>query len=232
MIKTRPADARGRTQLAWLDSRHTFSFGQYRDPQFMGFRCLRVINDDHAAPCGGFPSHSHANMEIISYVLKGALAHRDSTGGTGELHPGDAQVMTAGRGIEHSEYNGSDKELVHFLQVWIEPSRRDVTPNYADRAFDVANHPNRWHTIASPDGREDSLVICQDARVNVALLEPGERLEHTLAPDRAAWLHVATGAVHINGYGLKAGDGASIEEVTLLEITGDEAGELLLFDLP
>ncbi len=217
--------------FSWLHSWHTFSFGRYYDPLFMGFRSLRVINDDRIQPGGGFPTHGHANMEIITWVLDGALAHRDSTGGQGQLENGIAQVMSAGRGIEHSEFNGSDKTQVHLLQIWIEPSRQGVEPRYADRNFPAEGRMNRWQAIASGDGRDDSLKIEQDAAVYVTQLAAGNTLEYDLADGRGAWMQIARGAVKLNGQILETGDGASIEQEPKLAVTADADSELLLFDL-
>ena len=191
MIVERPGNARGRARMDWLDSRHTFSFGHYHDPEWMGFGPLRVINEDRLSPGGGFAPHRHANMEILSYVLSGALAHRDSTGGGGVLRPGELQWMSAGHGIEHSEFNASQDEPVHFLQIWIQPDRVNAPPDYAQRAFDPALRRGRWATLASPDGAGDSLAIRQQAWLRGTLLEAGDNVDFIPDRGRRYWLHLA-----------------------------------------
>ncbi|HJR73834.1 MAG TPA: pirin family protein [Luteimonas sp.] len=232
----RSADERGRVEAGWLDSRHTFSFGHYHDPAWMGFGPLRVINEDRVAPRGGFPPHRHANMEILSYVLSGALAHRDSVSDAGGvLRPGELQWMSAGRGIEHSEFNASDSEPVHFLQIWIQPDRSNTPPAYAQRAFDPQARRGRWGLLASPDGAEESLTIRQQAWLRAVLLGEAESVRWTLQPDRRYWLHVARGEVQVDGQRLSAGDALGFaEEAGELRITGADAGvsDVLLFDLP
>lgn len=232
----RPADERGRVEAGWLDSRHTFSFGHFHDPAWMGFGPLRVINEDRVAPRGGFPPHRHANMEILSYVLSGALAHRDSLSDAGGvLRPGELQWMSAGRGIEHSEFNASDSEPVHFLQIWIQPDRSNTPPGYAQRAFDPQSRRGRWGLLASPDGAEGSLTIRQQAWLRGALLGNGETVQWSPQPGRRYWLHVARGEVEIEGQRLSAGDGlGSAEETDELRIVGAGEGvaDVLLFDLP
>jgi hypothetical protein len=235
MIVERSSASRGKVQVGWLDSRHTFSFGHYYDKDWMGFGPLRVINEDRVAPGAGFPPHRHANMEILSYVLSGVLSHRDSTGTSDELRPGELQWMSAGHGIEHSEYNGSDAEPVHFLQIWIQPDRVNAPPAYAQRAFDPAQRRGRWATLASPDGEGDSVAIRQQAWLHGSRLGDGESVEWTLDPARRYWLHVAQGAVQVGARRLQAGDALGfVGENGPLAITGagpDEA-DLLLFDLP
>ncbi len=232
----RSADERGHVEAGWLDSRHTFSFGHYHDPAWMGFGPLRVINEDRVAPRGGFPPHRHANMEILSYVLSGALAHRDSTSDAGGvLRPGELQWMSAGRGIEHSEFNASDSEPVHFLQIWIQPDRSNTPPAYAQRAFDPQARRGRWGLLASPDGAEGSLTIRQQAWLRAVLLGETESVPWTLRPDRRYWLHAAQGEVEVDGKRLAAGDALGVaEEAGELRITGMDAGvsDVLLFDLP
>ena len=236
MVVERPAAARGTVHTGWLDSRHTFSFGHYHDPQWMGFGPLRVINEDRVAPGGGFAPHRHANMEILSYVLSGALAHRDSAGGGegGVLKPGELQWMSAGHGIEHSEFNASQTEPVHFLQIWIQPDRVNATPAYAQRAFDPGQRRGRWAALASPDGADGSIAIRQDARLRGVLLADGEAVEMVLDPARRYWLHVAQGTVLLQGRALSAGDAIGfVGESGTHRITGGEgAADLLLFDLP
>ncbi|MGY1519267.1 pirin family protein [Luteimonas sp. A482] len=231
----RPAADRGHVNAGWLDSRHTFSFGHYHDPRWMGFGPLRVINEDRVAPGGGFPPHRHADMEILSYVVSGALAHRDSSGGTGVLRPGELQWMSAGSGIEHSEYNGSDSEPVHFLQIWIMPGAAGLEPDYAQRRFEPALRKGRWATLASPDGIDGSLAIRQQASLRGTRLARGITVEQALDPARRYWLHVVEGSVDADGQPLSAGDAIGISgEAGLLRLSGagDGIADLLLFDLP
>ena len=235
MIVGRPSAARGHVQAGWLDSRHTFSFGGYYDPQWMGFGPLRVVNEDRVAPGAGFPPHGHANMEILSYVLAGALAHRDTAGGGGELRPGELQWMSAGHGIQHSEYNASDSEPVHFLQVWIQPDRVNAAPAYAQRAFDPAARRGRWTTLASPDGEDGSLAIRQQAWLRGALLGAGEAVAFAPDPARRYWLHVARGRAVVDGRALEAGDALGfVDEGATLALAGagEDVADVLLFDLP
>ena len=235
MIVQRPAIARGVARTGWLDSRHTFSFGHYHDPAWMGFGPLRVINEDRVAPGAGFPPHGHANMEILSWVLSGALAHRDSSGGGGELRAGELQWMSAGHGVEHSEYNASREVPVHFLQIWIQPDRVNAPPAYSQRAFAEDARRGRWALLASPDGAGDSIAIRQQARLHATLLGAGEALEFALDPRRRYWLHVAQGAVGANGQALGAGDALGlVEEGGALRLAGSGAtpADVLLFDLP
>jgi len=237
MIIERPSAARGVVEAGWLDSRHTFSFGRFHDPQWMGFGPLRVINEDRVAPGGGFPPHGHANMEILSYVLSGGLAHRDSTSGgdAGVLKPGELQWMSAGHGIEHSEFNASNTEPVHFLQIWIQPDRVNAQPGYAQQAFDPAQRRGRWATLASPDGSDGSIAIRQQAWLRGALLAAGEAIEVAFDSARRYWLHVAQGAVEFDGRRLSAGDAiGAVDEAgrhRLLGV-GDGVADVLLFDLP
>lgn len=244
MILERPAAARGEVRTGWLDSRHTFSFGHYHDPQWMGFGPLRVINEDRVAPGAGFPPHRHANMEILSYVLAGALAHRDSMSavalsegdaGGGVLKPGELQWMSAGHGIEHSEFNASQVEPVHFLQIWIQPDRVNAPPAYAQRAFDPAARRGRWALLASPDGTGDSLAIRQQVWLRGALLGAGEAAECKLDPARRYWLHLAQGEAMVDDRELAAGDalGYSEQGGTLrVSGAGESVADVLLFDLP
>jgi quercetin 2,3-dioxygenase len=231
MLTIRPSDARGRARFGWLDSRHSFSFGEYYDPSHMGFRSLRVINEDRVAPKGGFPPHSHRDMEIISYVLDGALEHKDSLGTGAVIRPGEVQRMTAGTGITHSEYNPSKDEGVHFLQIWIMPERKGLVPGYEQRAYPAAERKGRLKLVGSRDGREGSVTVHQDVALYAGLLERSERASHTLAPGRHGWLQVARGEVTVNGQRLHAGDGAAITEEPEVAIVADEAAEVLLFDL-
>jgi redox-sensitive bicupin YhaK (pirin superfamily) len=232
MIVERPATARGVADAGWLDSRHTFSFGHYHDPQWMGFGPLRVINEDRVAPGGGFQPHRHANMEILSYVLSGALAHRDNAGGGGVLRPGELQWMSAGHGIEHSEFNDSQDEPVHFLQIWIQPDRVNAPPAYAQRTFDPDARRGRWATLTSPDGADGSLAIRQQAWLRGVLLDEGDAVEFVPDPARRYWLHVVQGEASVGDHVLAAGDALGFtDESTPLRLTGRNA-DILLFDLP
>ena len=232
MLQTVPAASRGRTRISWLDSAHTFSFGHYHDPRRMGFRVLRVVNDDVVAPGGGFATHGHRDMEILSYVVDGALEHKDSLGTGSRIVPGDLQRMSAGTGIQPSEFNGSRTAPVRFLQIWIPPSRRGLTPSYDQRHFPEAERRGRLRLVASPDGAEGSLTIHQDARVYAALLDGEERAELALAPGRHAWVQVVRGSLVANGLALGEGDGLALSEEAVLSLTGARGAELLVFDLP
>ena len=225
------ADDRGVTDIGWLDSRHSFSFGRYFHPDRIGYRSLRVINDDVVAPGRGFGEHGHDNMEILSWVLEGQLAHTDSEDHQGVIRPGDLQVMSAGRGIRHSEMNGSDSDPVHFLQVWIEPASRDTEPGYAQKHFDSAGRQNQWQLVASPDGDRDSMVIGQDARLAIAQLDANQSLSIDVQQGRYAYLHVASGTVTVDDHTLGAGDAISTAGPVSLSIEGERAAELLAFDL-
>jgi len=231
----RPAKDRGHVRTSWLDSRHTFSFGGYHDPQWMGFGPLRVINEDRVAPGAGFPTHGHANMEILSWVLEGALAHRDSSGGEGVIRAGEWQWMGAGHGVEHSEYNASDSEPVHFLQIWIQPDRVNAPPAHAQRVFDPADRRGRWATYASPDGTDGSLAIRQQAWLRGAVLGAGERIAFAMQPARRYWLQAVRGAVEADGTPLSTGDAIALTgeggECPIIG-SGEGDAELLLFDLP
>ncbi len=230
-ILHRPSEQRGRETLDWLDSRHSFSFAHYYDPAHMGFRSLRVINDDTVAPGAGFPTHGHRDMEIISYVVQGALAHRDTTGGDGVVRRGDVQAMSAGTGVRHSEFNDSDKEPVRFLQIWILPTQQGLPAAYRQaHVADVAKR-NALRLIVAPSGEDGALGINQDARIYASLLEAGKVLEHRLARGRGAWVQVVDGVVEVNGIQLKTGDGLKLEEVDTIAIRGVTASEFLLFDL-
>ncbi|MGE3932062.1 MAG: pirin family protein [Rhodospirillaceae bacterium] len=233
MITVRRAEDRGVADHGWLDSRHTFSFGDYRDPAHMGFGPLRVINEDRVAPGGGFATHGHRDMEIVSYVLEGALAHRDSIGTGSVIRPGDVQRMTAGTGIRHSEFNDSADAPVHFLQIWLFPERDGLTPGYEQKSFADAERRGRLRLIASRDGADGSVVIHQDVRLYAAVLGAGQAVGHTPADGRTAWIQVARGAVSLNGQALRAGDGAAVTGETALTLAADgDGGEVLLFDLP
>ncbi len=229
MIVKRPADERGLGRRSWLESRHSFSFADYYDPRHMGFRALRVINEDRIAAGSGFPTHGHRDMEILTYVLAGALAHKDSLGNGSTIKPGEAQLMHAGTGIEHSEFNASDAEPVHLLQIWLLPEKSGLQPGYQQKEFALAGGEPRL--IAARDGREGSLVIHQDARVYAAKLDKGETAELPIAPGRHAWVQLARGAVTVNGLSLAAGDGAAVSDEQELTIRAGEDAEVLLFDL-
>jgi quercetin 2,3-dioxygenase len=231
MISVLPASRRFHTDVGWLDSRHTFSFADHYDPERVGFRALRVINDDRVQAGRGFGSHSHRDMEIISYVLSGELAHRDSMGNGSVIRPGDVQRMTAGTGVVHSEMNPSRTEQVHFLQIWIVPDREGHRPGYEQKAFAPADRRGKLRLVASRDGRDGSVTIHQDASVYATLLEPGEHVSHELRPGRHAWVQVAAGSVELNGQTLREGDGAALSDERRIELTGMDSCEILVFDL-
>ncbi len=220
MITLRAHDQRGRTKFDWLDSSHTFSFGDYRDPDHMGFRTLRVINEDYVVPGRGFSPHSHRDMEIISLVLDGALEHKDSTGTSSVIRPGDVQRMSAGTGITHSEWNHSKTEEVHFLQIWIVPDRRDLPPGYEQKSIPEKTRRGRLVLLASRDGQDGSVSLHQDVALLGTRLDPGQPVVHVPAPGRHAWVHVARGAATLNGRPLVAGDGAAVRDETSLTIAG------------
>jgi len=233
MITVRPADDRGVANLGWLDSRHSFSFGHYYDPQHMGFGPLRVINEDRVRPGAGFDTHGHRDMEIISYVLEGALAHKDSIGTGSVIRPGDVQRMSAGSGIRHSEFNDSDSDPVHFLQIWLLPDEEGLTPSYEQKTFTDSEKRNRLRLVASRDGRAGSVRIHQDADLYASLLDKDAAVTHALPAGRRGWIQVIRGAVEANGKRLSAGDGAAVSDVSSLTVTATADGsEFLLFDLP
>ena len=231
MLLIRRADDRGRANLGWLDSRHTFSFADYHDPRFMGYGPLRVINEDRVQPGQGFGTHGHRDMEIISYVLTGALAHRDSMDNGSVIRRGDLQRMTAGTGVEHSEFNDSPTELVHFFQIWIIPDRRGLAPGYEEKHFGDDAKRGRLTLVASRDGRDGSVLIHQAADLYSALLAAGEEVTHATERLRKGWVQVASGAVTVNGETLEAGDGAAIAYEEAVTIRATAASELLLFDM-
>lgn len=233
MMKLRPANERGHAQHGWLDSHHTFSFADYFDPAHMGFRALRVINDDRVDAGEGFPTHGHRDMDIVSYVLEGGLEHKDSMGTGSVIRPGDVQRMTAGTGVRHSEYNASKTELVHFLQIWIIPDRAGLTPSYEQKRFSTEDKQGRLRVVASPDGREGSVKLHSQTVLHAGVFAQGESAEHALADGRYAWVHVAKGKVRVNGKELTAGDGAAFENERSVRVEGvaDGPGEVLLFDL-
>lgn len=231
MLTVRKSHERGHADHGWLDSYHTFSFAGYRDPRWMSFGPLRVINDDRIAPGAGFPTHSHSDMEIVTWVLAGALEHKDSLGSGGVIRPGEAQRMRAGHGIAHSEYNASGTEPVHLLQIWIEPDAYGLEPGYEQVAFAPERLAGQLRLIASNDGREGSVTIHQDAAIRAGRLAAGDRVTLTLAPGRRAWLHVATGRVTVRGYPLEAGDAVAVVGETAVEIEALDASEVIAFDL-
>lgn len=231
MITVRHGNERGAVDMGWLSSRHSFSFGHYHDPRHQGFRSLRVINDDRVAGGGGFPPHPHADMEIISYVLAGALAHKDSTGTSEVIRPGEVQRMSAGSGIRHSEFNASATDPVHFLQIWILPEARGIAPGYEQKAFPLEEKLGRLRLVASRDGRQGSVTIHQDVDLYSTVLREGDRVGHDLRPGRYGWVQVARGQARLNGIDLKEGDGAAIQDETALLLEGTGDAEVLLFDL-
>jgi len=231
MITLRRAADRGHANHGWLDSYHTFSFADYYDPKEMGFGPLRVINEDRVQGGMGFGTHPHRDMEIISYVLEGALEHKDSIGTGSVIRPGDVQRMSAGTGVLHSEFNHSPDSVVHFLQIWIEPSKRGVQPSYEQKSFAEQDKRGRLRLVASPDGADGSVSIHQDARVYAAVLDGGDEIAHRLADGRRAYLHVARGSVQVNGQHLSAGDGAKVEGERELRLAGAQQAEVLLFDM-
>jgi redox-sensitive bicupin YhaK (pirin superfamily) len=232
MITRRVAQERGHAQHGWLESSHTFSFADYYDPRYMGFRVLRVINEDRVQPGKGFPTHSHRDMEIVSYVLAGALEHKDSLGTGAVIRPGDVQRMSAGTGVTHSEFNASPRDPVHFLQIWLLPERTGLPPSYEQRTFSDDEKQGTLRLVASRDGREGSVTIHQDVALYASLLPAGERVQHAPAPGRHAWVHIARGALTLNGLALATGDGAAVTGETLLTLTATDQANVLLFDLP
>lgn len=231
MITIRPSAERGHFDHGWLNTYHSFSFASYYDPAHMGFRSLRVINEDRVTGGAGFGTHSHRDMEILTYVLSGALEHQDSMGNGSVIFPGDVQRLSAGTGIAHSEYNHAKDQPVHFLQIWLLPERNGIVPGYEQRTFPDEERNGRLRLIAARDGREESVRIHQDVDLFAATLEAGQSVAHTLQPGRHAWLQVACGGVALNGARLAAGDGAAISDEPTLEITANEDAEILLFDL-
>ena len=231
MLDIRRSEDRGRANFGWLNSRHTFSFGHYYDPGFMGFGPLRVINEDRVQPGRGFDTHGHSDMEIISYVLDGALEHKDSMGNGSIIKPGDVQRMTAGTGVRHSEFNASDTDSVHFLQIWILPERDGLEPGYEQNAFSVEDKRGKLALVGSRDGRDGSVTIHQDVDLYATLLSDGETVSHDLADGRKGWVQVATGTVTLNGRELDAGDGVAVQGPATIEIAGTSDTEVLLFDM-
>jgi quercetin 2,3-dioxygenase len=231
MITIRKAEERGHFDFGWLNTYHTFSFGEYYDPRNMGFRSLRVINEDFVHPGRGFPTHGHRDMEIITYVLEGGLAHKDSMGNGSIIRPGDVQRMSAGTGVRHSEANPSKDESVHLLQIWILPNEEGIEPGYEEKKFDDEEKRGRLRLVASPDGANGSVSIHQDARLYVTLLDTEQQVAYQSDVDRHAWIQVARGAIEVNGQTLKQGDGAAISQERELKLVGKEPSEVLLFDL-
>ena len=231
MITIRKASERGHANHGWLDSYHTFSFADYYDPEHMGFGPLRVINDDTVAGGGGFPPHPHRDMEIISYVIDGALEHQDSMGNGSVIKPGDVQRMSAGTGVRHSEFNASETEPVHFLQIWIIPERAGLPSGYEQKFFGEDEKRGKLRLVASPDGADGSVRIRQDVRLFATILDAGSSVSHAVAPGRKAWLHVVKGTAELNGRTLDAGDGVAIEGDERLTLSSKEQGEVLLFDM-
>jgi len=231
MITLRRANERGGGEYGWLNTRHTFSFSDYWDPRWMGFRSLRVMNEDYVAAASGFPTHPHRDMEIITYVLEGKLEHKDSLGTGSVILPGDGQRMTAGRGIRHSEYNPSKDEQVHLYQIWILPENKSLEPSYEQKSFPSDEKQGKLRLIASPDAKDGSVKIHQDARLYVSLLKPGEEVEHRFGQNRHGWLQVAKGSVELNGKRLEQGDGAALSDEPEITIKGATDSEVLLFDL-
>lgn len=234
MMAIRRSEERGPTRIGWLDSRHSFSFGQYHDPRFMGFRALRVINEDRVTGGAGFGEHPHRDMEIISYVLSGALEHRDSMGNGAVIRPGDVQIMSAGTGVRHSEFNHAAADPVHFLQIWILPDRAGHTPSYQQQAFTEDDKRGRLRLVGSPDGRGRSVLIHQDVDLYAAILPEGVTVTHSPAQGRHVWVQVARGTVEVNGQLLNAGDGAALSDEDTVALTGKSNAtdtEVLVFDL-
>jgi quercetin 2,3-dioxygenase len=231
MISFRDREARGRTRTGWLDSKHSFSFGDYRDPAQLGFRALRVINEDRVIPGAGFPRHGHRDMDIISYVLEGSLQHKDSIGNGTVIKPGEIQRMSAGTGIEHSEFNPSQTEPVHFLQIWIIPEKRGIAPSHEQKPVPLAERRGKLRLVAAPDAPDGAVTLHQDARVYVANLAAGERVAHDIAPGRGVWIQVARGIIGLNGTEMREGDGAALEDEKSAAIDAETDSEILLFDL-
>ena len=232
MIDVRKSTDRGHAQHGWLDSFHSFSFADYYDPKHMGFGALRVINEDRVQPGQGFGTHGHRDMEIISYVLSGGLAHRDSMGNGSTIRPGDVQRMSAGTGVMHSEFNASASDPVHFLQIWIEPARRGVKPGYEEKRFDPETKRGRLRLIASPDGADGSVTINQDARLYAAILDGADAVEHAVAEGRRVYVHVVKGEAEVNGQPLAGGDAIKLVNESRVRIGSAKDAEVLLFDLP
>jgi len=231
MITLRPVSERGQADYGWLKANYSFSFANYYDPKHMGFRALRVINEDYVSPSAGFPTHSHNDMEILTYVLEGAIEHRDSLGSGEVLRPGEVQYMSAGTGVRHSEFNPSKEEGLHLLQVWLLPNQEGLKPAYAQKPFPIQTQKNRLHLVASEDGRDGSIQVHTDAELYASSLENGVAVEHELRKGKYAWLQVARGGLKLNGTPMQQGDGAAVSDETKLKIEASEDAEFLLFDL-
>jgi redox-sensitive bicupin YhaK (pirin superfamily) len=231
MIRIRPGNERGHADHGWLDTYHTFSFANYYDPRHMGYRGLRVINDDRVAPGGGFPMHPHRDMEIVSYVVEGALEHRDSMGNGSVIRPGDVQRMSAGTGVTHSEFNPSEDEAMRLLQIWIEPRQEGTDPSYEQRNFTEEERRGRLRRVASPDGADGSVTVQADATILASLLGPGDTVTHEIEDGRGVWIQIVRGSVRVEGELLREGDGVSVEQQTSVKIEGESEAEILLFDL-
>lgn len=232
MITLRKSEDRGQVDAGWLKGRHSFSFGNYYDPDHMGFRSLRVINEDRVEPASGFDSHTHRDMEIITYVFRGEVLHKDSMGNEGVIRAGEVQRMSAGTGVLHSEHNPSATETLQLLQIWIQPGQNGIPPEYEQMSLDQEDRDNRWKLVVSPDGRDGSLKIHQDAFLYAALLKPGKALSHTLKPERYGWVQVVRGDIEVNGLSMAAGDGASLAREKEIRLSAQSPAEFLLFDLP
>lgn len=232
MIRVRKSAERGHADHGWLNTHYTFSFADYYDPNHIRFRALRVMNEDRVQPGQGFGMHSHQDMEIVTYVLEGALEHKDSMGNGEVLRPGEFQRMSAGTGIQHSEFNPSITDPVHLYQIWLLPDRKGYEPSYEQKQFPSEGRRNQFRRVASPDGREGSLTIHQDAHIYLAEIEPGKAISYELAPNRHAWLQVLRGSVNLNDTALNTSDGAAVSEETLLRIEATQSAEVMLFDLP
>ncbi len=232
MLQIRKSTSRGRAEHGWLSSRHTFSFGHYHDPRYMGFGPLRVINEDRVTPAEGFGTHGHRDMEIVSYVLSGALEHKDSMGTGSVLHYGDVQRMSAGSGVTHSEFNHSSDAPVHFLQIWIMPERNGLQPSYEEKHFPADSKRGQLRLIASPDGSDGSVTVHQDARIYAAIVDGEDVIEQPLTPGRGAYLQVARGGLTVNGIALEQGDALQISDESSIRLSEGKDAEVLLFDLP
>ena len=231
MITFRDRMARGTSRTGWLESRHTFSFAEYRDPQHVHFRSLRVINEDRVVPGAGFPTHGHKDMDIISYVLEGTLEHKDSLGNGTRIRPGEIQRMSAGTGIMHSEFNPSKTDPLHFLQIWIIPNQLGLPPSYEQKNLPIGELRGRFRLVAAPNGREGAVTVHQDARLFIAVIHAGEKVEHAVERGRGIWLQVARGVIALNGTEMREGDGAAAEAETVIEVEAETDAEVLLFDL-
>lgn len=231
MITLRKAEERGHANHGWLNTYHTFSFANYYDRDYLGFRSLRVINEDRVEPGGGFPTHGHRDMEIITYVLNGALEHKDSLGNGSIIQPGEVQRMSAGTGILHSEYNPSKTDAVHLLQIWLLPDTQNLEPSYEQKQFAIADNPGQLHLVAAPNGKNGAVTVHQDVELYAGILSPGETITYNLSPQRHAWLQVAQGSILLNEHLLKAGDGVAVSDEEKLSITAQEQASILLFDL-